>query len=170
MNRRFGLFVGACLVLGAILTARAEAAGDASGGGTRAEPRIMFVALHVADLTRSLEFYTGILGMREYQRYPGPDHMEVALTYAARVSEAQPTDSGTMLLLVHRTDDAAAYRHGNALSRIAIGVTDVGAAVAAAAKAGQKVIRQPTTIEEGGLTVGFVEDPDGFVLELIEVK
>ncbi len=170
MFRVFGLVVFTCLVFGSVSTAAAEAAEDASRAATRAEPRIMFVAIHVADLARSLEFYTGILGMQEYQRYPAPDRMEVALTYAAHVPDAQPTDSGSMLLLVQLKDHEAAYRHGDALSRIAIGVTNVRATVAAAASAGHKIIRQPTTIEEGGLTIGFIEDPDGFVLELIEVK
>ena len=56
------------------------------------------------------------------------------------------------------------------MSRIAIGVTDVKATIAAAAAAGSKIVRPATTIESGDLTVGFIEDPDGFVLELIGVK
>ena len=130
----------------------------------------MFVAIHVADLERSVRFYTEILGMREYQRYPAPDRMEVALSYATHISDAQPTDSGSMLLLVELKDHEAAYQHGDALSRIAIGVTDVKATLAAAAAAGSKIVRPATTIETGDLTVGFIEDPDGFVLELIGVK
>ena len=165
MNRVLGLFVSAFFLFGSISTVRAE-----QGGATSAEPRIMFVAIHVADLARSLEFYTGILGMREYQRYPGPDRQEVALTYATHVQDAQPTDSGTMLLLVKLKEHEGAYSHGEALSRIALGVPDVRAAVAAAAKGGHKIVRQPQTIDGGSLTIGFIEDPDGFTLELIEVK
>jgi lactoylglutathione lyase len=160
----------AVFALGSFATARAADAGSAASQATRAEPRIMFVAIHVADLARSVRFYTEILGMREYQRYPGPDRMEVALSYATHIPDAQPTDSGSMLLLVQRNDHEAAYQHGDALSRIAIGVTDVKATITAAAAAGSKIVRPATTIETGGLVVGFVEDPDGFVLELIEVK
>lgn len=171
MIQRFGILLAACLAFGVMAPALAEEVVDASQASTSAQPRIMFPAIHVADLTRSLAFYTSILGMREYQRYPGgPGVVEVALTYAADVPDEQPTDSGSMLLLVHREDRDEPYRLGDAFSRLAIGVPDVRATVARVADAGYAIVRPTSRTADGSLTIAIVKDPDGFVVELIEVK
>lgn len=167
MRQRFGVLLAACLACGAIPTALAAEPASA----TSAHPRIMFTAVHVADLTRSLAFYTSLLDMQEYQRYPGgPGVVEVALTYATDVPDEQPTDSGSMLLLVHRADRSEPYRLGDGFSRLAIGVPDVRATVARVADAGYPVVRPVGATADGSLTIAIVKDPDGFVVELIEVK
>jgi lactoylglutathione lyase len=171
LTQRVWILAVALVAFGTTPGVHAEEAADALRPGTSAQPRIMFTAIHVADLNRSLAFYTNLLGMREYQRYPGgPGVVEVALTYAAEVPDEQPTDSGAMLLLVYREDRSEPYRAGDAFNRLAIGVPDVAATVTHVADAGYPIVRPPSPTEDGSLTIAIVKDPDGFVVELIGVK
>jgi lactoylglutathione lyase len=150
------------LALGSVSTAHAE------GHEVTHAPRLMFVAVHVTDLGQSLDFYTQVLGMREFQRYPGENSAEeVALTFAANISDTEPTDSGAMLLLVHEPGRTKPLKHGDALSRVALGVPDVTGLVAKVEKAGHEVLRPPSRIADGSRWVAFVRDPDGYRLELI---
>ena len=162
MNRFFWPTAAMLLAVAAVPTACAEESQGALA------PRVMFVAFRVADLERSLHFYTQILGMREYGRYPGEgSQKDVALTFATDVGGAEPTDSGAMLLLIPREAGAGPVQHGDAHSRIALGVPDVPGVVASAKQAGHEVTREPTRIADGNRWVAFVRDPDGYHLELL---
>ena len=120
-------------------------------------PGLMSVAIHLTDLERSLDFYNRILVLGECARDPGEGSLEeVALTYATDVSGAEPTSSGAMLLRSPRQAGAEPLRHGNALSRIALGVPGLKGVVANAGKGGYEVTRPLSLLGTLGFAKGCV--------------
>ncbi len=124
--------------------------------------RILHTMLRVGDLQRSIDFYTQVIGMRllrtsdnpEYQyklAFLGfgnnPKHAELELTYNYGVSQ---------------------YDMGTAYGHIALGVPDAAAAVERIRAAGGKVTREAGPVKGGTTVIAFVEDPDGYKIELIE--
>ena len=124
--------------------------------------RILHTMLRVGDLQRSIDFYTQVIGMRllrtsdnpEYQyklAFLGfgnnPKHAELELTYNYGVSQ---------------------YDMGTAYGHIALGVPDAAAAVERIRAAGGKVTRDAGPVKGGTTVIAFVEDPDGYKIELIE--
>lgn len=122
--------------------------------------------LRVGDLQRSIDFYTGVLGMqllrrteRPAQKYSlaflgygtNPEHAEIELTYNHGVDR---------------------YELGSAYGHIAIGVPDVAAtcdAVRERAQAlGGAITREPGPVQGGSTVIAFITDPDGYKIELIE--
>ena len=124
--------------------------------------RILHTMLRVGDLQRSIDFYTKILGMKllrtrdnpEYNytlAFVGfgsyPDHAELELTYNYGVDS---------------------YDLGTAYGHIALQVEDAKAACERIREAGGKVTREAGPVKGGTTVIAFVEDPDGYKVELIE--
>ncbi len=124
--------------------------------------RILHTMLRVGDLQRSINFYTKVMGMtllrttdRPDQQYSlaflgyasNPDQAEIELTYNYGVSE---------------------YEMGTAYGHIAIGVEDAAATCAAVKAAGGNVTREAGPVKGGATVIAFVQDPDGYKIELIE--
>ena len=127
--------------------------------------RLLHTMLRVGDLGRSLDFYTGPLGMRLLRRreFPGGRFTLAFLGYA---NEAE----GTVLELTHNWDENA-YAPGAGYGHIAIGVADVYAATEALARAGVDVVRPAGPLKgDPSETIAFVEDPDGYRNELIQTS
>ena len=122
--------------------------------------------LRVGNLQRSIDFYTGVLGMqllrtteRPEQKYSlaflgygtNPDHAEIELTYNHGVE---------------------AYDLGSAYGHIAIGVPNVAATCEAVrertAALGGAITREPGPVKGGNTVIAFIADPDGYKIELIE--
>jgi lactoylglutathione lyase len=118
--------------------------------------------LRVGDLQKSIDFYTQAMGMqllrkthRPEQNYDlafvgygsNPDHAEIELTYNYGVSS---------------------YDLGTAFGHIAIGVPDVVATCAQIEQAGGTITRPPGLVKGGATMIAFVQDPDGYKIELIE--
>ena len=118
--------------------------------------------LRVGDLQRSIDFYTKVLGMkllrtteRPEQKYSlafvgygtNPDHAEIELTYNHGVSS---------------------YELGTAYGHIALGVPDVAAACEKIRAAGGTITREAGPVKGGSTVIAFVQDPDGYKIELIE--
>ena len=118
--------------------------------------------LRVGDLQRSIDFYTGVLGMtllrtteRPEQKYSlafvgygsNPEHAELELTYN------------------HGVDH---YELGTAYGHIALGVPDAYAACEKIKAAGGNVTREPGPVKGGTTVIAFVTDPDGYKIELIQ--
>jgi lactoylglutathione lyase len=120
--------------------------------------------LRVGDLERSLRFYTEVLGMKLLRR---KDYPEGGFTLAF-VGYGEERDS-TVLELTHNWDTSA-YEIGTGFGHLAIGVDDIHATCAAIAGKGGKVVRQPGPKKHGSTVIAFVEDPDGYKVELIQTS
>lgn len=124
--------------------------------------RLLHTMLRVGDLQRSIDFYTQAMGMqllrttkRPDQNYDlafvgyghNPDHAEIELTYNYGVTS---------------------YDIGTAYGHIAIGVPDVVATCNAIRQAGGTITREPGPVKGGSTFIAFVQDPDGYKIELIQ--
>ena len=120
--------------------------------------------LRVGDLERSLTFYTDVLGMRLLRRRDYPDgRFTLAFVGYADESEA------AALELTHNWDTAE-YTVGTGYGHIALEVDDAAEACARIAARGGKVVRPAGPMKHGTTVIAFVEDPDGYKIELIERK
>ncbi|MGE0733336.1 MAG: lactoylglutathione lyase [Alphaproteobacteria bacterium] len=127
--------------------------------------RLLHTMLRVFDLDRSLAFYTGHLGMKLLRKRDFPTG-KFTLAFVGYGDE----DSTAVIELTHNWDQAQPYDKGNAYGHIAIGVPDIYAVCARLADAGVKIPRPPGPMAHGGSVIAFVEDPDGYKIELIERK
>ncbi len=120
--------------------------------------------LRVRDLERSLDFYCNKLGMKLLRRkdYPGG---EFTLAFVGYQDEAD----GTVIELTHNwgTDD---YDLGDAFGHIALGVDDIYATCETLREAGCRIVREPGPMKHGSTCIAFIEDPDGYKIELIELS
>jgi lactoylglutathione lyase len=126
--------------------------------------RILHTMLRVGDLDRSLAFYTDVLGMRELRRQDYPDG-RFTLAFVGYASEAE----GAVLELTHNWDTPA-YDLGNGFGHIALEVDDAYAACTQIKARGGKVVREAGPMKHGTTVIAFVEDPDGYKIELIQKK
>ena len=124
--------------------------------------RLLHTMLRVGDLDRSITFYTDILGMTLLRRQ---DYPEGRFTLA--FVGYQPESEGAVLELTHNWDTAS-YELGNAYGHIALGVPDAYAACDAIRAAGGKVVREAGPMKHGTTVIAFVDDPDGYKIELIQ--
>lgn len=126
--------------------------------------RILHTMLRVGDLEKSLAFYTGILGMKLLRRTDYPDG-KFTLAFVGFGEEA----SGAVIELTHNWG-VEKYEPGNAFGHIAIEVEDAYAACEEIKQRGGKVVREAGPMKHGSTVIAFVEDPDGYRLELIQKK
>lgn len=124
--------------------------------------RLLHTMLRVVDLDRSIAFYTEVLGMRLLRR---TDYPEGRFTLA--FVGYQPESEGAVIELTHNWD-VTAYEPGNAFGHLAIGVADAAAACERIRAAGGKVVREAGPMKHGSTVIAFVEDPDGYKVELIQ--
>ncbi len=126
--------------------------------------RILHTMLRVGDLDRSLAFYTEVVGMRELRRqdYPGG---RFTLAFVGYGLESE----GAVLELTHNWDTPA-YEIGNGFGHVAIEVPDAYAACEQIRKRGGKVVREAGPMKHSTTVIAFIEDPDGYKIELIQKK
>lgn len=127
-----------------------------------AEFSYLHTMLRVRDLDASLTFYTSLLGMQELRRRDVPEGKYTL----AFIGYGDETDH-TVLELTYNwgVDD---YEIGTAFGHLAIGVPDVYATVERLRQAGARVTREPGPVKFGTTVIAFIEDPDGYKIELIE--
>lgn len=120
--------------------------------------------LRVRDLEASVGFYTRFLGMKELRRTEVPDG-KYTLVFVGYGNE----DSHTVLELTYNwgKDD---YEMGTAFGHLALGVPDIYATCDKLRAAGVKISREPGPVQFGKTVIAFIEDPDGYKIELIEHK
>jgi lactoylglutathione lyase len=129
---------------------------------------LLHTMLRVADLERSIDFYTRLLGMRllRQERYPDGQFTLAFLGY-------EDESDHTAIELTHNWD-ARVYDLGNAYGHIALAASDIHATCAHLESAGVNVVRQPgpmtvTTPErQDDEHIAFITDPDGYRIELIQ--
>ena len=126
--------------------------------------RILHTMLRVGDLPRSLDFYTGVLGMNVLRETDRPDQ-KYKLAFVGYGDEA----SGAVLELTYNYG-VGQYELGSAFGHIAIEVPDAYKACAAIRAKGGKVTRDAGPVKGGTTVIAFAEDPDGYKIELIERK
>ncbi len=124
--------------------------------------RLLHTMLRVGDLDRSLAFYTEVLGMQQLRRQDYPDG-RFTLAFVGYGAESE----GAVIELTHNWDTPA-YELGNGFGHIALEVDDAYAACAAIKARGGKVVREAGPMQHGTTVIAFVEDPDGYKIELIQ--
>jgi lactoylglutathione lyase len=126
--------------------------------------RILHTMLRVCDLERSLRFYTEVLGMRLLRRKDYPDG-KFTLAFVGYGEEA---DTAVLELTYNWGVDK--YELGNAYGHVAIAVDNAYKACEEVKRRGGKVTREAGPMKHGTTVIAFVEDPDGYKVELIERK
>ena len=126
--------------------------------------RLLHTMLRVGDLQRSLRFYTEVLGMKLLRQKDYPDG-EFTLAFIGYGDESD----NTVIELTYNWGTEQ-YDIGNAFGHIAIEVDDVYAATQEIRKHGGNIIRDAGPMNAGTTIIAFVEDPDGYQIELIGKK
>ncbi|HLF96144.1 MAG TPA: lactoylglutathione lyase [Methylococcaceae bacterium] len=123
--------------------------------------RILHTMLRVGDLERSIRFYTEILGMKLLRRHDFPEG-KFTLAFVGYGAESE----NTAIELTYNWG-VGSYEIGTAFGHIAIEVPDVYKAVEDIRAAGGKIVREAGPMKHGTTVLAFVEDPDGYRIELL---
>ncbi|MBC7750442.1 MAG: lactoylglutathione lyase [Candidatus Saccharibacteria bacterium] len=124
--------------------------------------RMLHVMLRVGDLKRSTEFYTEVLGMTLLRQHDYPEG-RFTLAFLGYGTE----DKNTVLELTHNWDTTS-YDLGAGYGHIALAVPNAYAACDEIRARGGRVVREAGPMKHGNTVIAFVEDPDGYKIELIE--
>jgi lactoylglutathione lyase len=126
--------------------------------------RLLHTMLRVNDLDASLRFYCDVLGMKLLRRkdYPGGRFTLAFVGYGAE-------DEESVIEMTHNWDTHQ-YDLGNAFGHIALGVEGIYDVVEKLRAQGAKVTREPGPMKHGGSVIAFIEDPNGYKIELIELR
>ena len=125
--------------------------------------RLLHTMIRVRDLEASIAFYTGHLGMTVLRRSDYPSG-EFTLAFLGYGDER----SNTVIELTHNWGQEGSYDLGNGFGHLAIAVPDIYGACEGMAAAGVNITRPPGPMKHGTTVIAFVEDPDGYKVELIE--
>ena len=126
--------------------------------------RILHTMLRVGDLDKSLAFYTEVLGMQLLRRKDYPEG-KFTLAFVGYGSEAE----NAVIELTHNWDTAS-YNLGDGYGHIALEVPDVYKAGEDIRARGGKITREPGPMMHGNSILAFLEDPDGYKIELLSPK
>ena len=132
-------------------------------GVSKLQYRMLHTMLRVKDLNRSILFYTEILGMQLLRRQ---EFSEGKFTLA--FVGYGPEENTTVIELTHNWDQSMPYDLGDGYGHIALGVPDIQSTCSALREAGANIVREPGPMKHGTTVIAFVEDPDGYKIELIE--
>ncbi len=124
--------------------------------------RFLHTMLRVGDLQRSVDFYTKLLGMKELRRRDVPDGK-----YTLAFLGYSDDPSGAEIELTYNYG-VEKYELGTAFGHLAVGVPDVAAACELVRRGGGKVTREAGPVKFGTTVIAFVEDPDGYKIELVQ--
>ena len=124
--------------------------------------RILHTMLRVGDLDRSVKFYTEVLGMKLLRTTDRPDQ-KYSLAFVGYDDEDR-----TAVLELTYNYGVEKYELGTAYGHVALAVPDAAKACAEVKKRGGKVTREAGPVKGGTNVIAFVEDPDGYRIELIQ--
>ena len=124
--------------------------------------RILHTMIRVGDLKRSIDFYTRVMGMTLLRTSENPEY-QYSLAFVGYGDES--TSSVIELTYNWGTEK---YDHGTAFGHIAIGVDDVAKMCEDVRQAGGQVTREAGPVKGGKTIIAFIEDPDGYKIELIQ--
>ncbi len=125
--------------------------------------RLAHTMIRVVDLDRTLDFYTRVLGMRvlRQKEYPGGRFTNTFIGY-------DEEDASTVIELTWNWDQTEPYDLGNGWGHLALEVPDVYATCEQLAAEGARITRPPGPMKHGTRVIAFVEDPNGYKIELLE--
>ena len=124
--------------------------------------RILHTMLRVGDLQRSIRFYTDVLGMKVLRTTDRPEQ-KYTLAFVGYGDESDHT----VLELTHNWDTES-YEIGTGYGHVALGGEDAYATCARLRELGVPITREPGPMKHGTTVIAFVEDPDGYKIELIQ--
>jgi len=124
--------------------------------------RMLHTMIRVFDLEKSIDFYVNKLGMTLLRRKDYPDG-KFTLAFVGYGDE----DSNAVIELTHNWGHAP-YTIGDGFGHIALGVKDIYGTCVKLAAAGVKIPRPPGPMKHGTTVIAFVQDPDGYKIELIQ--
>lgn len=124
--------------------------------------RLLHTMLRVGDLQRSIDFYTGMMGMQLLRTTDRPEQ-KYSLAFVGYGEESQHA-----VLELTYNYGVSKYDQGTGFGHIAIGVDDIYGICEQIKKAGGSVTREPGPVKGGTTVIAFVQDPDGYKIELIE--
>ncbi|MHB8730028.1 MAG: lactoylglutathione lyase [Sulfuricaulis sp.] len=124
--------------------------------------RVLHTMIRVGDLERSIKFYTDVLGMKLLRRKDYPDG-KFTLAFVGYGPETEHA----VIELTHNWDTKK-YDLGNGFGHVALAVDDAYKACEEIRKRGGKVVREAGPMKHGNTVIAFVEDPDGYKIELIQ--
>ncbi|PAT33407.1 lactoylglutathione lyase [Vandammella animalimorsus] len=127
--------------------------------------QFLHTMLRVGDLQRSIDFYTQVMGMQLLRTSENPEY-RYTLAFLG-FGGGNPAQAELELTYNWGTER---YEMGTAYGHIALGVPDAYAACERIRQAGGKITREPGPVKGGTTVIAFVEDPDGYKIELIERK
>jgi lactoylglutathione lyase len=125
---------------------------------------MLHTMLRVGDLPRSLDFYCDVLGMRLLRR-KDYDTGRFTLAFVGFGDE----DTHTVIELTHNWDTPS-YELGDGFGHVALGVDDIYETCEALRSRGARIVREPGPMKHGGSHIAFIEDPDGYRIELIQLS
>jgi len=126
--------------------------------------RLLHTMLRVGDLQRSIDFYTQVLGMRLLRTRENTEYKYTV----AFVGYTEESDGAVIELTYNWGVDS--YDLGSAFGHLALGVDNVAQTCNDIRQAGGKVVREAGPVKGGTTIIAFVEDPDGYKIELVESK
>ncbi|KJF70349.1 lactoylglutathione lyase [Agrobacterium arsenijevicii] len=126
--------------------------------------RVLHTMVRVKDLDKSIDFYTRLLGMKLLRRLEYPDGK-----FTIAFVGYGPEDTHAVLELTYNWEQEAAYELGNGYGHIAVGVRNIYDVCNELAANGAKIPRPAGPMKHGTTVLAFVEDPDGYKIELIDL-
>ena len=130
---------------------------------TNGQYRLAHTMIRVTDLKKSLDFYTRMLGMQILRSTDYPDG-KFTNTFVGYGPEA----SYPAVELTHNWDQGQPYDMGGGWGHLAVEVPDVYETCQQLEKEGVKITRAPGPMKHGTRNIAFIEDPDGYKIELLE--
>ncbi len=127
--------------------------------------RFLHTMIRVLDLEKSLDFYTRLLGMKLLRKKDYPSG-EFTLAFVGYGDE----DKNAVIELTYNWGQKEPYALGTGFGHLAIGVPDIYATCERLEGEGVKIPRPPGPMKHGGSVIAFIDDPDGYKIELIEKK
>jgi lactoylglutathione lyase len=126
--------------------------------------RLLHTMLRVGDLQRSIEFYTTVLGMKLLRQSDNTEY-KYSLAFVGYGEESEQA----VIELTYNWG-VESYELGTAFGHLALEAEDIYATCEALRAAGAKITREPGPVKGGSTVIAFVEDPDGYKIELISKK
>ena len=126
--------------------------------------QLLHTMLRVGNLDRSIEFYTKVMGMNLIRRTERPEQ-KYSLAFVGYEQGNISNQAEIELTCNHGVDS---YELGTAYGHIALGVKDLYKTCEDIRVAGGKITREPGPVQGGNTLIAFVQDPDGYKIELIQ--
>jgi len=126
--------------------------------------QMMHTMVRVKDLDKSIDFYTRLLGMKLLRKMDFPEG-EFTLAFVGY----GPEETHAVIELTYNYGQTEPYDLGNGYGHIALGVRDIHGICAALEKAGANIPRKPGPMKHGTTEIAFIEDPDGYKIELVDL-